>query len=60
LPAAGLVGRVESGAGAVEGGRDKATLDLVDDLDAVVAEPAGDLGDRDAFGQRGRGVESAG
>jgi hypothetical protein len=34
-------------------------VDPVGDLDALVAEPAGDLGDRNALGQRGRGVEVA-
>jgi hypothetical protein len=35
------------------------TVDLVGDLNALVAEPAGDLGDRDALGQRGGGVQVA-
>ncbi|HEX6527207.1 MAG TPA: hypothetical protein VF070_45440 [Streptosporangiaceae bacterium] len=35
---------------AVERGGDEVAVDLVCDLYAVVAEPARDLGDRDAFG----------
>jgi hypothetical protein len=50
LTAAGLVGSVEGGAGAVEGCGDEMAVDLVGDLDALVAEPAGDVGDRDALG----------
>jgi hypothetical protein len=42
-------GIVEDGAGAVPGGGHKVTVDLVGDLDALVAEPVGDLGDRDAL-----------
>jgi hypothetical protein len=53
------MGSVEGGAGAVEGGGDEVAVDLVGDLDALVAEPAGDLGDRDTLGQRGGGVEVA-
>jgi len=59
LPTAGLIGGIEGSAGAVEGRGDEVAVDLVGDLDAVVAEPAGDLGDRDAFGQRGGGVQVA-
>jgi hypothetical protein len=47
-------GVVEDGAGAVPRGGHEVAVDLVGDLNAVVAEPAGDLGDRDAFGQTGR------
>src|SRR5262249_3978291 len=36
------------GPGAVPGSGDEVAVDLVGDLDALVAEPAGDLGDRDA------------
>ena len=35
------------------------TVDLVGDFDALVTKPAGHLGDRDAFGQRGRSVQMA-
>ena len=35
---------------------DEVIVDLVGDLDAPVAEPPGDLGDRDAVGQGGGGV----
>jgi len=54
-----LVGVVEGGTGAIKGGGDEVAVDLVGDLDALVAEPAGHLGDRDAFGQGGGGVEVA-
>ncbi len=59
LAAAFLVGAVEGGAGAVQGAGHEVAVDLVGDLDAVVAEPAGDLGDRDAFGQGGGGIQVA-
>src|SRR5260370_25800094 len=52
-------GIVEDGAGALPGGWHKVTVDLVGDLDALVAEPAGHLGDRDALGQGGGGIEVA-
>jgi len=44
-----MVSSVESGAGTVEGAWDKVAVDLVGDLDALVPEPAGHLGDRDAL-----------
>jgi hypothetical protein len=44
LAAALLVGGIESGAGAIERGGDEVAVDLVGDLDALVAEPAGHLG----------------
>jgi len=47
----GAAGAVQDGAGPVPGGRDEVAPDLVGDLDALVAEPAGDLGDRDAAGR---------
>lgn len=50
MAAAFLVGAVEGGAGAGEGGRDEVAVDLVRDLDAVVTEPAGDFGNRDTLG----------
>ena len=56
LPAAGLVGGAEGGAGSVEVGGDEVAVDLVGHLDALVAEPAGDVGDGDALGQGGGGV----
>src|SRR5690242_6893739 len=52
-------GVVEDGAGAVPRGGHEVAVDLVGDLNAGVAEPAGDRGDRDAFGQRGRGIQVA-
>jgi hypothetical protein len=54
-----LVCVVEGVACAVEGGGDKVAVDLVGDLDALVAESAGDLSDRDALSQRGGGVQVA-
>ena len=64
LAAALVVSGVEGGAGTVEGGGDEVAVDLVGDLDALVAEPAGHLGDRDALGQarwrRRSGAASAG
>jgi hypothetical protein len=42
---------VEGGAGTVEGGGDEVSVDLVGDLDALVAKPAGNFGIRDALGQ---------
>jgi hypothetical protein len=59
VPSAFLVGGVEGGAGAGEGAGYEVAVDLVGDLDAVVAEPAGYLGDRDALGEGGGGVEVA-
>jgi hypothetical protein len=59
VAAAFLVCLVEGGAGAVEGGGDEVAVDLVSDLDALVAKPAGHFGDRDAFRQGGGGVEVA-
>jgi hypothetical protein len=53
------VSGVQGGAGAVEGGGDEVAVDLMGDLDALVAEPARDLGDRNALGQGGGGVEVA-
>jgi hypothetical protein len=50
---------VEDGPGAVPGGGDEVAVDPVGDLDALVAEPAGDLGDRDTLGQGGGGVAVA-
>jgi hypothetical protein len=40
-----LAGAVEGGTGAVEGAGDEVAVDLVGDLDALVSEPAGHLGD---------------
>src|SRR6266496_936943 len=59
LAAVLVVGVVECGAGAVERAGYEVAVDLVGDLDAAVAEPAGHLGDRGAFGQGGGGVELA-
>src|SRR6266508_5260014 len=59
LAAVLVVGVVECGAGAVERAGYEVAVDLVGDLDAAVAEPAGHLGDRGAFGQGGGGVEVA-
>src|SRR5689334_12965781 len=59
LAEAFLVGGVKGSAGAVQGGGNEVAVDLVGDLDAGMAEPAGDLGDRDALGQRDRGVQVA-
>lgn len=59
LAAAALVGRVKGGAGAVGGGGDEVTVNLVGDFDALVAKPPGNFGYRDALGQTGRGVEVA-
>jgi hypothetical protein len=56
VSAAFVVGAVEGRAGAVEGRRDEVAVDLVGDLDAVVAEPAGDLRDRDSFSQSSEGA----
>jgi hypothetical protein len=52
-------GVVEDGAGAVPGGGHEVAVDLVGDLDALVPEPPGDLGDRDAAGQGGGGIAVA-
>ena len=52
-----LVSVVQGGAGAIERAGHEVAVDLVGDLDALVAEPAGHLGDRDTFGQRVGGVE---
>src|SRR5579862_8884193 len=49
----GPAGVVKDGPGAVPGGGDEVAVYLVGDLDALVPEPAGDLGDRDALGQGG-------
>jgi hypothetical protein len=46
-----VISGVEGGAGTVEGGGDEVAVDLVSDLDALVAEPAGNFGIRDALGQ---------
>jgi hypothetical protein len=40
LSAALLISAVEGGAGTVEGAGDEVAVDLVGDLDALVAEPA--------------------
>jgi hypothetical protein len=53
LPLAVLVGVVEGCAGAIPGAGYKVAVGLVRDLDAVAAEPAGDLGDRHALGSGG-------
>jgi hypothetical protein len=53
------VSSVEEGASTVEGTGHEVTVDLVRDLDAFVAEPAGHLGDRDPLSQRGRCVQVA-
>ena len=54
-----VVGGVKGGAGAVEGAWDKVAVGLVGDLNALMAEPARHLGDRDALRQRGGGVQVA-
>ena len=51
LAAALVISGVDGGAGTVEGGGDEVAVDLVGDLDAPVAEPAGNFGIRDALGQ---------
>jgi hypothetical protein len=41
---------IEGVAGAIERRGNEVAVDLVGDLDALVAEPAGYFGDRDALG----------
>jgi len=50
----GAAGIVEDGAGAVPGGGHEVAVDLIGDLDALVAEPPGDLGDRERRRRRQR------
>jgi hypothetical protein len=57
LVPSGAEGVVKDRAGAVPGGGHEVAVDLVGNLDALVPEPAGHLGDRDAVGQGGGGVE---
>jgi hypothetical protein len=59
VAAADLVGVTQDDTGTIEGGGDEVTVDLVSDLDALVAEPAGDLGDGDALCQRRGRVDVA-
>jgi len=59
LAAGFVVGTVEGGTGTLKGAGDEVAVDLVRDLDALVAEPARHLGDRDALGQCSGGIEVA-
>jgi hypothetical protein len=53
------VSGVEGSAGTVEGTWDKVAVDLMSDLDALMPEPPGYLGDGDALGEGNRGAQVA-